>query len=69
MSTGAPTANSFTSPTAIVTLRVVLEPSVERASIVIAWLDAASWSRPAATVTTPLAASIAKRPPASSVST
>ena len=36
MSTGAPTANSFTSPTSIVTSRVVLEPSVERASIVIA---------------------------------
>ena len=42
MSTGAPTANSFTSPTAIVTSRVALEPSVERASIVITWLDAAS---------------------------
>ena len=42
MSTGAPTANSFTSPTAIVISRVALEPSAERASIVIAWLEAVS---------------------------
>ena len=53
---------------AIVKLRVVNELSVLVARTVIVWLAAASRSRtaPLATVTTPVLASIAKRPPASS---
>ena len=65
----APTSNSSTSLTAIVKRCVVLKlVSLLVARTVMLWLVAVSASRPPATVTTPVLASIVNRPPASSSS-
>lgn len=57
---------SLTSLTLIVKVSFAVEPSVDVATTVMSWLVAVSASRPEATVTTPVLASIVKRPPASS---
>ena len=64
----APTSNSSTSLTLMLTAAVLNEPSLELARTVMTWLAAASRSSrlPSATVTIPVLASMAKRPPASS---
>ena len=68
MSTGAVTSNSSRSLTAIVNVVSFVDPSSLVARMVMLCDAAASRSssEPSATVTTPLSASIAKRPPASS---
>ena len=61
----APTSNSSTSVRLTVKACVLKLPSAEVARTTMPWLAAASRSSAPATVTTPLLASIAKRPPAS----
>jgi hypothetical protein len=63
----APTSNSSTSPTAMLKTWVLKLPSALVARTVMLWLAAASRSSsvPLATVTTPVAPPMAKRPPAS----
>ena len=62
-------ALSFTPPTAIVNARVVNEPSVLTARTTMFRASTASRSIAPATRTTPLSASMLKRPPAESSST
>ena len=68
LSVGAVTSNSSTSPMVIVKVRVVVLVSVLVARTVMAYVPAASRSIPLATVTTPVVAWIANRPPALSSS-
>ena len=70
VSVGVLTANSSTSVTVMVKVWVLNEPSATVAWTVMVWLAAVSESSsvPSATVTTPVVASMAKRPPALSVS-
>ena len=67
-STGVVTRASSRSRTATVTCSVWLLPSLEAARTIRVWLLAVSASSRPATFTTPVVASIAKRPPAESSS-
>ena len=67
MSASALVSNSSLSLTATVKARVRLLPSLDVARTTMLWLAAVSRSMAPATRTTPLAASMLKRPPALSV--
>ena len=58
-----PTANSLTSVTSMVKLWLEVEPSVEVAVTSMVWDVAVSASKAPATVTMPVLASMAKKPP------
>ena len=68
LSAGVVTSNSSTSPIVMVNVRVVVVVSLLVARTVMSYVPAASRSIPPATVTTPVVAWMANRPPALSSS-